>query len=291
MLYIKCFNSLKTFEFTVLGLELDLILKINALYLDVFCFLIDNFLKFIIMRVLAIIPARLNSSRLPGKVLEKIGNKSMLERVYDQAKKSSLISEIVIATDNNDIEAEALRFGAKVYMSVCDHESGTSRCLEASGNYEFDILINIQGDEPFISPKIIDELISTLSKSDAMIATVISPIKKATDLFNPNVVKVVVNDHQDALLFSRQCIPFLRDEPKEEWYQKYTFYKHQGIYAFKKEGLSTIKYMIPSLLEKAESLEQLRWLDNGMAIKCIISLKDAIGVDTPEDLKAARKRV
>jgi 3-deoxy-manno-octulosonate cytidylyltransferase (CMP-KDO synthetase) len=242
------------------------------------------------MRVLAVIPARFDSSRLPGKVLAKIGNKSMIEHVFDQAKKSSQINQIVIATDNTEVEAEAISFGAEVFVSVSDHDTGTSRCLEAARNFEFDILINIQGDEPFISPEVIDELITTLSNSEAMIATVISPIKNQEDLFNPNVVKAVINDHHDALLFSRQAIPYLRDEAKENWIQKHTFYKHQGIYAFKEEGLSTINYMHPSILEKAESLEQLRWLDNGMGIKCMITETDSVGIDTAEDLETARRR-
>ncbi|MEL6987517.1 MAG: 3-deoxy-manno-octulosonate cytidylyltransferase [Bacteroidota bacterium] len=240
------------------------------------------------MKVLAVIPARFASQRLPGKVLEKIGEKTMLQHVYERVKEAKRISKILIATDDVRIEKEALKFGADIFVSVDDHDSGTSRCFEAANHEDFDLLINIQGDEPFIDASILDELLFILNRSDSFIGTAICPISNPKDLNNPNVVKVAINDHHDALLFSRNCIPYVRDKKFEDWMSIHTFYKHHGIYAFKKEGIELVKHLTPTVLEKAESLEQLRWLENGLSIKCIITEHEAFGVDTMEDLIKAR---
>lgn len=239
------------------------------------------------MHSIGIIPARFGSSRFPGKPLVKINGKSMIQRVYEQAKKASSLDHVVVATDDERIVAEVQAFNGEVIMTSVDHQSGTDRCLEALQQMEqdFDIVVNIQGDEPFISPNQIDLIISCFHSENTEIATLVKRIEDESELWNPNKPKVLMDDDDFAILFSRQCIPYLRDVEKEEWNSSFNFYKHIGMYAYRKETLSEICQLKPSRLERAEGLEQLRWLESGYRIKTAITEEEALSVDSPEDLE------
>jgi 3-deoxy-manno-octulosonate cytidylyltransferase (CMP-KDO synthetase) len=242
------------------------------------------------MRITAIIPARLASSRLPGKALARIGDKTMIQMVYEQALKADRLDQVVIATDHSSIYNEAVNFGARVVMTASTHTSGTDRCLEAmkTSGFLMDFVINIQGDEPFISPDQIN-LLASMCQEDTEIATLIQPITESKEIFNLNVVKVVKNSLQEALYFSRAAIPAQRDVPTEEWFNNTPYYKHIGMYAYRRDILEKIARLPTSGLEKAESLEQLRWLEEGYRIKVAETTIPAFGVDTPEDLAHARQ--
>jgi 3-deoxy-manno-octulosonate cytidylyltransferase (CMP-KDO synthetase) len=238
--------------------------------------------------ILGVIPARYASTRFPAKPLVEIAGKSMIQRVYEQVKKSTLISEVVIATDHPEIFSHAKSFGGNVCMTREDHVSGTDRCYEALTlqQKKFDYVINIQGDEPFIMPEQIDLLAKKLD-GITEIATLIKKIEQEEYLFNPNTVKVVVSTNQDGLYFSRSPIPYIRNTTEKDWLSKHTFYKHIGMYAYRTDILEKLKKLPVSPLEKAESLEQLRWLDNGFKIKTAETFTETIGIDTPEDLQKA----
>ena len=240
------------------------------------------------MNFFGIIPSRFASTRLPGKPLLIINKKSMIERVYAQVEKCNLLKEICVATDNKEIILEVLKFNGKAILTSESHTTGTERCLEAAeklGISNHDIVLNIQGDEPFIDPANIEKLISIFQKNpDAKIATLVSKIKKVDELFNPNCPKVVLDNTGKAVYFSRSTIPYVRDFPEENWITKNTFYKHIGIYAYRKDVLNSIVNLPQSTWEKAESLEQLRWLQNGFEIFVAEVEESGIAVDTEADL-------
>lgn len=242
-------------------------------------------------KTLGIIPARYSSTRLPGKPLIDIEGKSMIRRVYEQVRKAKLINEVVVATDDQRIFDHVKDFGGSVIMTKETHLSGTDRCAEVIDNQHFsdyEIVVNIQGDEPFINPLQIDLTVDFLSKSPLFsIATLAKKIDSSEQLFNSNIVKVVFGKNQKALYFSRHPIPFLRDYSKEDWLKKGTYYKHIGLYAFRKNVLQQIAQLKQSSLEKLESLEQLRWLENDYSIGIEITNLETVGIDTKEDLKKA----
>jgi 3-deoxy-manno-octulosonate cytidylyltransferase (CMP-KDO synthetase) len=237
------------------------------------------------MKILGIIPARFASTRFPGKPLVEIQGKSMIQRVYEQALKSGLLSDVIVATDDARIAEEVARFGGKFVITANTHISGTDRCAEViAKSTTYDAVINIQGDEPYIDPLQIDLLASCFNDSDVQIATLIKKISSPDDLFNENIPKVVLNDKDEAIYFSRQTIPFLRNVDKSDWLKNGTFYKHIGIYGYSVRALQHITTLIPSRLELAESLEQLRWVEAGYKIKTRITTIETVAIDTPEDL-------
>ena len=243
------------------------------------------------MNIVGIIPARFASTRFPGKPLALIHGKSMIQRVYEQAKQSGSLSKIVVATDDKRIFEHVQAFGGEVVMTSVNHENGTSRCEEAvsilekeNPGLEIDAAVNIQGDEPYIHPEQINMVAILLEKKKAEIATLIKIISKKEEIFNPNVVKVVVSTEKNAIYFSRQAIPYLRDTAQNEWFEKASFYKHIGIYGFQRKVLKEIIKLNPGKLEIAEKLEQLRWLEAGFEIATEITNYEGMAVDTPEDL-------
>jgi len=237
--------------------------------------------------IIGIIPARYASTRFPGKPLIDIGGKSMIERVYTQASKSKFLSRVIVATDHKAIEDKVKSFGGTVCLTSPDHPSGTDRCAEALDKMEIscDAVINIQGDEPFIDPGQIDLLSSCFEDQRTDLATLIKRIDTKEILFNPNSPKVIVDRELFAIYFSRHAIPFVRGYEEASWLSRHTFYQHIGIYGYRAEILRKITSLPPSSLEKAESLEQLRWLENGFRIKTAITPYDTVAIDTPEDLE------
>ena len=242
------------------------------------------------MKVVGIIPARYASTRFPGKPLALIKGKPMIQRVYEQALKSKL-DAVVIATDDVRIADAVMDFGGQYVMTSPNHRSGTDRCCEALDllKTKYDAVVNIQGDEPFIDPKQIDLLVDLIVRDDTSLASLAKRIDDADELFSPNAVKVVVNQEGNALYFSRNPIPFMRNVDRDEWLIKGRFYKHIGIYAYKADVLHQVAHMEPSALEQAESLEQLRWLENGLAIRMALSDAENISIDTPDDLHRAEQ--
>lgn len=242
------------------------------------------------MKVVGIIPARYNSTRFPGKPLAMIKGKTMIQRVCEQAWKSKL-DAVVVATDDIRIADEVLKFGDKYVMTDPRHQSGTDRCCEAVHMLEeqYDAVINIQGDEPFIDPRHIDLLVDMISRDDTQLASLVKRVEDAEDLFGSTKVKVVMDKTGKALYFSRNPIPFMQNVAHEKWLQKGRFYQHIGIYAYKTETLHQIAKMQPSALEQAESLEQLRWLENGLSIRMAVVAGESISIDTPDDLAKARE--
>lgn len=240
------------------------------------------------MKIIGIIPARYASTRFPAKSLAVIKGKSMIQRVYEQAKQSSALNDLVIATDHKEIYDHAKKFGAAVCMTSPDHVSGTDRCHEALSRQQkkYDYVINIQGDEPFIQPQQIDLLAGRLDGTTE-IATLVKSVESQEQLFNPNVVKAVCNNMMEALYFSRSPIPHIRSLPENEWLGKHKFYKHIGMYAYRTDVLERLHRLSPSSLEKAESLEQLRWLENGFKISVAETTTETLGIDTPDDLERA----
>ncbi len=277
------------------------------------------------MKVLALIPARFASSRFPGKPLVQLGGKTMIQRVCEQVSKAEEIDDFAVVTDDERIFRHVQSIGYQVFNSDPDHQSGTDRCAEIAKQMpEFDIVVNVQGDEPFIQPTQIDLLVSFLKSSDFQIATLCKRITPSTnvehrlpkgtrrshetasslsgdearnssELFNPNVVKTVFDKNGKALYFSRSPIPHVRGFDESQWIQKGKFYKHIGLYAFRQMTLLEIAHLPQGLsrtgfgseLEKSESLEQLRWLENGYSIGITETTEETIGIDTPEDLAKA----
>jgi len=239
------------------------------------------------MKAIGIIPARYASTRFPGKPLVDIAGKSMIQRVYEQANKSTLLADVIIATDDIRIENHVKTFGGNVIMTKESHKSGTDRCFEAIQKYtaSADIVINIQGDEPFIYPEQIDLTISCFDSDKVQIATLVKKINGYEELFNSNTPKVVLNKFGEAIYFSRQTIPYLREKEQVQWLNYHTFYKHIGIYAYTTKILAEITDLKQSSLELAEGLEQLRWIQNGYKIKTKITDFESIAIDVPDDLK------
>ena len=242
-------------------------------------------------KTLGIIPARYASTRFPGKPLVDISGKSMIRRVYEQVVAASLIDEVVVATDDSRIYDHVEAFGGKVQMTADTHRSGTDRCAEVANQMDqFDIVVNIQGDEPFINPGQIDQVIQPLLEQPHLgIATLAKQIHDQDALFDSNIVKVVFTQQQQALYFSRSTIPYLRDIPKEDWLEQAKFYKHIGIYGFRRQILLEVAKLVPGILEQYESLEQLRWLEAGHPIHVGVTQWETFGIDRPEDLKRKLK--
>lgn len=241
------------------------------------------------IKVLGIIPARFASTRFPGKPLVDINGKPMIQRVYEQAKKSSYLKDVYVATDDSRIYETVINFGGQAVYTSEQHPSGTDRCYEAArkicdDGIDFNIVVNIQGDEPYIQPDQINLLCSCFDQEDVEIATLVRKIDNEEDLFNPSVNKVVFDNNFYAIYFSRQAIPYMQDENRSEWVKKCSYYKHIGIYAYRFETLKTITLLEQTTLEKAESLEQLRWIENGFKIRVEITENESFSVDTPEDL-------
>lgn len=242
------------------------------------------------MKFIGIIPARYASTRFPGKPLADMKGKYMIQRVYEQACK--VLDRVCVATDDERIFNAVQSFGGQVVMTSTEHRSGTDRCFEAYTNLgsREDVVINIQGDEPFIKPEQIESLIACFDSPQTQIATLVRPFEAAEGyeaLANPNSPKVVMNEHHEALYFSRSIIPYLRGVEPTEWPARHTYYKHIGMYGYRADVLARITRLPQSSLEMAESLEQLRWLQNGYTVKVGITTQETIGIDTPADLEKA----
>ncbi len=237
------------------------------------------------MKILGIIPARYESKRFPGKVLADIQGKSMVQRVYEQAIMSNYLDKVVIATEDDKVVTHVQGFGGEVLLTGTNHASGTDRCFEALERQteSYDYVVNIQGDEPFINPGQIDQLAGLLDGT-VELATLIKKITTADELFNSSEVKTVFNNEMEALYFSRQPIPYYRNAAELDWLQQQDYYKHIGIYAYRADILKQISNLPVSKLEKAESLEQLRWLENGLKIKLAFTEYESVCIDTKEDL-------
>ena len=244
------------------------------------------------MKPLVIIPARYASTRFPAKPLALLGGMPIIEHVYRQASKA--VKDVVVATDDERIKSVVEGFGGRAVMTSTEHQSGTDRCYEALQNVgeQYDIVINVQGDEPFIQRSQLEALKACFADPQTDIATLVKPFSADDDisaLENPNSPKVVVDNSMRALYFSRSVIPYLRGVDKSEWLKRHTYYKHIGIYGFRADVLKAVTSLPQSKLEIAESLEQLRWLENGYKIGVGISDVETIGIDTPEDLARAEE--
>lgn len=238
---------------------------------------------------LILIPSRYASTRFPGKPLVKIGGKPMVQHVYEKAIAVSPF--VYVATDDERIRLAVENFGGRAVMTSSAHRSGTDRCQEAYLKVkemlgrDFDVVVNVQGDEPFIIPEQIESLIERFNEPDVQIATLAKPFERGEEIFDPNKVKVVFSARQTAIYFSRSPIPYCRGCEPKEWFGRVPYYKHVGMYAYRPKILEAITSLSPGMLEQAESLEQLRWLENGYRIAVSITHHESIGIDTPEDLK------
>ena len=239
------------------------------------------------MTFTAIIPARYASTRFPGKPLAVLGGKTVIQRVYEQV--SSMLSEVYVATDDERIFSCVESFGGKAVMTRKDHQSGTDRIQEAVEKTatQADIIINVQGDEPFIQPSQIQTLMQLFDDPSTQIGTLGKPFESLEAVENPNSPKIVTDNRGFALYFSRSIIPYIRGKAQTDWFGEYPFLKHLGVYAYRREVLAEVTKLPQSSLEKAESLEQLRWLQNGYRIRVGLTDVETVGIDTPEDLKKA----
>lgn len=244
------------------------------------------------MKFIAIIPARYASTRFPGKPLAMLGGKPIIQRVYEQVSKT--LGEVYVATDDERIFDAVESFGGKAVMTSSNHKSGTDRIKEAAETIgtDADVIINVQGDEPFILPEQIETVCKCFDDESTQIATLGKPFDGEQGfemLQNPNSPKIVIDNNSRAMYFSRSIIPFVRGKEEGEWLSSYPFLKHIGLYAYRREVLQEITALPQSSLEIAESLEQLRWLQNGYKIKVGITNAETIGIDTPDDLKRAEE--
>ena len=244
------------------------------------------------MKFVGIIPARYASTRFPAKVLAMLNGKTVIQRVYEQVK--DCFDDLYVATDDSRIAEVVTSFGGKVVMTSEDCKNGTERCYDAccSLNIDCDVVVNVQGDEPFIQRKQIEALMSCFSDERTDIATLVKPFEQADGwerLSNPNSPKVVLDDDNFAMYFSRSVVPYLRGVEQDEWLNNHVFYKHLGVYASRLDVLKKITSLQQTPLEKVESLEQLRWLENGYKIKVGVTNIETIGIDTPEDLERAKE--
>jgi 3-deoxy-manno-octulosonate cytidylyltransferase (CMP-KDO synthetase) len=240
---------------------------------------------FIILNPVIIIPARMASSRLPNKPLIEICGVSLIMRVYNKALQSKLANDVIVATDHQDIYDHIKHNGGKAMMTSTDHQSGTDRIAELSHVIDHDVIINVQGDEPLINPNQIDDLIAMFENKTIEIATQCKRIIDLESVFDFNIVKVVRDNEDRALYFSRQAIPAMRDLKFDQWPLHHNYFRHIGIYGFRKTILSTLTEIKPTSYEISESLEQLRWLQSGYKIHCRETHYDSIGVDIPEDVE------
>ena len=241
------------------------------------------------MKFMAIIPARYASTRFPGKPLAVLGGKTVIQRVYEQV--SSLLDEVYVATDDERIFQTVEAFGGRAVMTRTDHKSGTDRIEEAAEKIgsQADVIINVQGDEPFIQPSQIKTLMQLFDAPETQIGTLGKRFENIEGVENPNSPKIVTDNRGFALYFSRSPIPFVRGKERSEWLANYPFLKHLGIYAYRREVLREVTQLPQGNLEKAESLEQLRWLENGYRIRVGLTDVETVGIDTPEDLKRAEE--
>ncbi len=242
------------------------------------------------MKFIGLIPARYASTRFPGKPLAILGGKTVIQRVYEQAGRA--LDQVYVCTDDERIRQGVEAFGGKVVMTSTEHRSGTDRCYEAYTKVgeDYDVVINIQGDEPFIRRSQLNSLKSCFNHESTDIATLVKPFTSNDGLKalqNPNSPKVVIGSHMQALYFSRSVIPYLRGVDPQDWLRVHTFYKHIGLYAYRASVLREITSLPQGMLEQAESLEQLRWLENGYNIRVGVTDIETIGIDTPEDLAKA----
>jgi 3-deoxy-D-manno-octulosonate cytidylyltransferase len=241
------------------------------------------------MKLIAMIPARYGATRFPAKLMQDLCGKPVIVHTYERVADTRLFDEVYVVTDDDRIEKVIREVGGKVIRSKKEHNSGSDRLAEVSRDLDVDIIVNVQGDEPFTDKenlqKVIDIFAKDLTKSIA-VASLMERITDPDDIANPNNVKVVVNKFGEALYFSRNIIPFPRDPNT-----KVSYYKHIGIYAYRKEALQQFTELPPSLLEETEKLEQLRYLENGFKIRLALTDIPTIGIDTPEDLERARKRL
>lgn len=243
------------------------------------------------MKFIGIIPARYASSRFPGKALFVIEGKTMIQRVYEQALKTATLSELLVATDDKSIENHVRKFNGNVVMTSSGHTCGTDRCCEAfslinsDGKYsDDDVVINIQGDEPCINPLQIDLVASCFKNNEVKIATLVRKLDAVEDLISPGVMKVVIDKNKRAMYFSRSPIPYFRGLEQQQWIKKHTYYQHIGIYAYRVSALGEINNLKQSPLEKAEVLEQLRWMENGYHIHVELTNHASHSVDFPADV-------
>jgi 3-deoxy-manno-octulosonate cytidylyltransferase (CMP-KDO synthetase) len=239
------------------------------------------------MKILGIVPARYNSTRFPGKPLADINGKSMIQRVFEQCALSKKLTKVVIATDDDRIANHVRDFGGQLMMTSPQHQSGTDRCAEIISidkENVWDAVINIQGDEPYIHPDQIDLLCSVFENKNTYIATLVKKITSPDELFNHNNVKVILNKRGEAIYFSRSPIPYNRNFPEQEWLKYSIYYKHIGIYGYRSNVLKEISALPKTNLEITESLEQLRWIENGYVIRAEVTSLESIAIDTPEDL-------
>ncbi len=239
------------------------------------------------MKYIAIIPARYASTRFPGKPLALLGGKTVIQRVYEQA--TSVLDEAWVATDDERIQKAVELFGGRVVMTRADHKSGTDRIEEAAEKIgtDADVIINIQGDEPFVQPSQIKTLMQLFDNADTQIGTLGKRFEDMAAVNNPNSPKIATDRQGFALYFSRSVIPYVRGAEQAEWLSRFPYLKHLGIYAYRREVLHEITQLPQSPLELAESLEQLRWLENGYRIRVGLTDAETVGIDTPEDLQRA----
>jgi 3-deoxy-manno-octulosonate cytidylyltransferase (CMP-KDO synthetase) len=244
------------------------------------------------MKILGIIPARYASTRFPGKPLVDIAGKSMIQRVYEQSKKCIDLAEVIVATDDERIYKHVHDFGGSAIITSPSHQSGTDRCAEVALQHpQYAVIINIQGDEPFIDPEQISKLAFCFNNAGTQIATLVKKIQTNEELFNVNSPKVVINNLSEAVYFSRSPLPHIRGQEPENWLQHFTYFKHIGIYGYRADVLQQITKLPVSSLEKAESLEQLRWIENGYRIKVAETELETYAVDTPEDLEKLKQNI
>ncbi|MDM1483688.1 3-deoxy-manno-octulosonate cytidylyltransferase [Myroides odoratimimus] len=239
------------------------------------------------MKVIAVIPARYASTRFPAKLMEDLAGKTIIRRTYEATLATGLFDDVFVATDSELIYNEIINHGGKAVMSIKEHESGSDRIAEAVKDIEADIVINVQGDEPFVSKENLEKLIDIFQRDETKqvdLASLMTPIDEWTTIENPNNVKVVVDDTNIALYFSRSVIPYPRDKEV-----KVQYYQHIGVYAFRKEALLEFTTLPMKFLEASEKLEQLRYLEYGKRIKMAITKHLGIGIDTPEDLERAKQ--
>lgn len=248
------------------------------------------------MNTLVVIPARYASTRFPGKPLAMLCGKPVIQWVWERVAAIQAVDDVVVATDDERIREAVERFGGRAMMTADSHRSGTDRCgevlrtLETRGG-QYDIVVNVQGDEPFVEAGQLETLMAAFADSHVQIASLMTPIRTQEELLSPNNVKVVCGGQGNALYFSRQPLPYLRGVKTEQWLGKQTYYKHMGIYAFRAEVLKAVVTLPQSPLEASESLEQLRWLEAGYAIRMCHTEHANVGIDTPEDLAQAQKQL
>lgn len=236
------------------------------------------------MKAIAMIPARYEASRFPGKLMQLLGDKTVIRRTYEAALHTELFDEVWVVTDSDQIASEINSIGGKVLRSKQAHESGTDRIAEVARDMEFDIIVNVQGDSPFIKKEPLRQLLQAFTDPSVQVGSLMRPLIQAEDIQNPNVVKVVVNQKNDSIFFSRSVIPFPRDPQ-----QAAPYYEHVGVYAFRKKTLFDFTSWSLTPLEKMEKLECLRLLEHGVPIRMVLTPEKGVEIDTPEDLEKARR--